>query len=213
MNFPASNDDIDTFESINQNSISVNVYVEDVNQTKIERPSCHINLLRIEKNTNEHYVLIKYFSRLAGRQTIKTTNKMFFCSFCQHGFTSEKLLNSHLIKGCMANDIQHTELPEEGTTMKFENHFKKLKAPFVLYGDFECLTTETTDGIKETYQNHKPSGYMLSLVNAYSGEMKPFLYRGEDCIENFCETLNNIRDDVMEQMKKPKYMIMSDLDD
>ena len=84
VNFPASNDDIDTFESINQNSISVNVYVEDENQTiradritKTARPSCHINLLRIGKNNNEHYVLIKDFSRLAGRQTNKTTNKMF----------------------------------------------------------------------------------------------------------------------------------------
>ena len=95
---------MDHFEEINNKSISGNVYVEDENQTsradritKIERPSCHINLLRIEKKNNEHYVLIKDFSRLAGRQTNKTTNKMC-CSFCQHGFKSEKLLNSHLIK-------------------------------------------------------------------------------------------------------------------
>ena len=60
VNFPASNDDIDHFEEINNKSISVNVYVEDVNQTiradritKIERPSCHINLLRIEKDDND----------------------------------------------------------------------------------------------------------------------------------------------------------------
>ena len=220
VNFPVSNDDIDHFETINQNSISVNVYVEDENQTiradritKIERPSCHINLLRIEKDDNEHYVLIKDYNRLMGSQTNNHKTKIFHCIYCQHGFQSEKLLNSHLIKGCMANEIQHTELPEEGTTMKFEKHFKKLKAPFVIYGDFECLTTETSDGIKGTYQNHKPSGYMLNLVNAYSGEMKPFLYRGEDCMDNFCETLNNIRDDVMEQMKNPKDMIISYLDE
>lgn len=47
----------------------------------------------------------------------------------------------------MAYGIRHTELPEEGTTMKIEKHFKKLKAPFVVYGDFECVATETTDGI------------------------------------------------------------------
>ena len=34
--------------------------------------------------------------------------------------------------------------------------------------------------------------------------MKPFLYRGEDCMDIFCETLNNIRDDVMEQIKNQK---------
>ena len=113
----------------------------------------------------------------------------------------------------MANDIQQTKMPEEGTSMKFEKHFKKLKAPFVIYGDFECLTTETSEGIKGTYQNHKPSGYMLNLVNAYSGAMKPCLYRGQDCMDKFCDTLNNIRDDVMKQMKNPKDMIMSDLDE
>ena len=211
VNFPASNDDIDHFEEINNKSISVNVYVEDVNQTiradritKIERPSCHINLLRIEQNNNEHYVLIKDYNRLMGSQTNNHKTKIFHCIYCQHGFQSEKLLNSHLIKGCVANDIQQTKMPKEGTTMKFEKHFKKLKAPFVMYGDFECLTTETSEGIKGTYQNHKPSGDMLNLVNAYSGEMKPFLYRGEDCIDKFCETLNNIRDDVMEQVKNSK---------
>ena len=54
---------------------------------------------------------------------------------------------------------------------------------------------------------------MLNLVNAYSGAMKPFLYRGEDCIDQFCETLNNIRDDVFEQMKESKDIDMTDLDE
>ena len=206
VNCPTSNDDIDTFEAINQNSISVNVYVEDENQTiradritKIERPSCHINLLRIEKYDNEHYVLIKDYNRLMGSQTNNHKTKIFHCIYCQHGFQSEKLLNAHISKGCMANDIQRTEMPEEGTSVKFEKHFKKLKAPFDIYGDFECLTTETSDGIKGTSQNHKPSGYMLNLVNAYSGEMTQYLYRGEDCMDKFCDTLNNIRGDVMEK--------------
>ena len=97
--------------------------------------------------------------------------------------------------------------------MKIEKHFKKLKAPLAIYGDFECLTTEASGGIKGTCQNHKPSGYMLNLVNAYSGEMKPFLYRGEDCIDIVCETLNNIRDDVVEQMKHSNDIDMTDLDE
>ena len=98
VNFPASNDDIDHFETINQNSISVNVYVEDENQTiradkitKIERPSCHINLLRIEKDDNEHYGLIKDYNRLMGSQTNNHKTKIFHCIYCQHGFQSEKL--------------------------------------------------------------------------------------------------------------------------
>ena len=88
-----------------------------------------------------------------GSQTNNHKTKIFHCIYCQHGFQSEKLLNSHLIKGCMANDIQQAKMPKEGTSMKFEKHFKKLKAPFVIYGDFECLTTETSEGIKGTYEH------------------------------------------------------------
>ena len=67
-----------------------------------------------------------------GRETNKTTNNMFFCKYCHHGYKSEQLLNCHLIKRCMANEIQHIKLPKEGTPMMFEKHFKKLKAPFVI---------------------------------------------------------------------------------
>ena len=89
------------FESISNNTISVNVYGVDpirtssivVNKvTKIQRPSCHINLLSLENarqsprvlsdvsaeasrsirdENNNHYVLIKDLSRLIGAQTNK----------------------------------------------------------------------------------------------------------------------------------------------
>ena len=130
VNFPASNDDIDTFETISQSSISDNVYVEDENQairadriTKFKRPSCHINILRIEQSNNdaspeacklcEHYVLIKDYNRLMGSQVNKYKGTFFCCRYCQHAFTTEKLLNSHFINGCMANEIQHTELQKK----------------------------------------------------------------------------------------------------
>lgn len=50
------------------------------------------------------------------------------------------------IRDCVADETQHTELPEEGTTVTIEKHFKKLKAPFAIYGVLnKCLTTETPD--------------------------------------------------------------------
>ena len=36
--------------------------------------------------------------------------------------------NSHSIKGCVANEIQHAALPEEGTTMNVENWFKQTES-------------------------------------------------------------------------------------
>ena len=43
----------------------------------------------------------------------------------------------------MAVEGHTVEMPDESETMVFKNHYNKLKAPFVIYADFECLTTKT----------------------------------------------------------------------
>ena len=69
-----------------------------------------------------------------------------FCRHCSYGFGSEKLLNQHKEKGCMATEGQQVKMPEldagnpDKFYIKFKNHYKKLKAPFVIFADFECLT-------------------------------------------------------------------------
>ena len=60
-------------------------------------------------------------------------------------------------------------MPDKDTYIEFEKHNTKLPCPFVIYGDFECLTTNSNTGIKGTYQEHKPCGYML---NVKGNEMK-----------------------------------------
>ena len=35
------------------------------------------------------------------------------------------------------------QMPNEEDIMVFKNNYKKLKTPFVIYADFECLTTRT----------------------------------------------------------------------
>ena len=212
ISFPVSKDDIDKFEEINQNSISVNVYKinPDVDKiivhriTKVIKPSCHINLLLIEKDGLSHYTLIKDYSRLMGSQTNKHREKLFHCMYCQKGFNSEKLQTAHLLKGCMKNEVQNIEMPETKEKMHFKNHYKKLKCPYVIYGDFECLTTKSDEGIKGCYQHHKPCGFMLNVVNSITNEATPYLYRGEDCMDKFCSTMNNIRADIMKKMKTVK---------
>ena len=50
-------------------------------------------------------------------------------------------------KGCMAVEGQEIEMPDESDIMVFKNHYqkgsKKVKTPFDIYADFECLTTRT----------------------------------------------------------------------
>jgi hypothetical protein len=123
----------------------------------------------------------------------------------------------------MAVEWQTIEMPKFDTEnpdkffVKFKNHFKKLKAPFVIYADFECLTTKTgtvnTKPIKtDKYQHHRSCGFMINVVNSIDGSNEPFLYRGEDCMDVFVKKMIEVKDKIMEKMKENKDIIMKDKD-
>ena len=100
----------------------------------------------------------------------------------------------------MASEGQQTKMPDKDTYIEFEKHNTKLPCPFVIYGDFECLTTNSKNGIKGTYQEHKPCGYMLNVVSRIDNTCKPYLYRGEDCMKHFVEKLTEIKQDIFAKM-------------
>ena len=83
----------------------------------------------------------------------------------------------------MASEGQQTKMPEKNTYIEFQKHNTKLPCPFVIYGDFECLTTSSNIGIKGTYQEHKPCGCMLNVVRRIDNTCQPYVYRGEDCMK------------------------------
>ena len=104
---------------------------------------------------------------------------------------------------------QQIEMPTPDEKLKFKQHFKKLRCPFVIYADFERLTEELKqpedDEIKTyNYQEHKPCGFMLNLVNAVDILIKNFFYRGDDAVDVFCKKINEIRDEIKEKMKIKK---------
>ena len=47
---------------------------------------------------------------------------------------------------------------------------------------------------------------MLNVVNSITGQAKPYLYRGEDCMEVFCKTMNEMREEVFNVVNNPKDM-------
>ena len=101
------------------------------------------------------------------------------------------------------------EMPTPHEKPKFKHHFKELRCPFVVYADFECLTEELKkpegDEIKTyNYQEHKPCGFMLYLVNAVDNTNHEFLYRGADAVDVFCKKINEIRDEIKDKCKRKK---------
>ena len=102
-------------------------------------------------------------------------------------------------KICLAIAGPQFKLPPEGSFIEFEKYNTKLECPFVIYGDFECLTVTSSGEIKGTYQEHKPCGYMLNAANRVDKTSTPYLYRGEDCTDKFIEQLGNIKSDIIEK--------------
>ena len=113
----------------------------------------------------------------------------------------------------MAVEGQKVEMPKEDQTMVFKNHYKKLKAPFVIYADFECLTTRTgTVSTKEVktdkYQHHRLCGFMINVVSSIDGSAKPFLYRGEGFMDVFVKKTIEVKDKIMNRMRENKDILL-----
>ena len=228
VNFPASNVDIDTLEQNNEGLISINVYALDEEEdkqsvilyrkTEVPKATHHINLIKLQDKDNYHYVYVKDYDKLVSRsQTNKKKSKKYHCRHCLHGFMSEELLNNHVERGCLAVEGQKIEMPDPNKPnfhIKFRNHYKKLRAPFVIYADFECLTTKTgTVSTKllntDKYQHHRPCGFMLNMVDGIYGSNDSFLYRGEDCMEVFVKKLIEMKNKVVNLMNQNHPIIMN----
>ena len=211
--------------TLTNHNVSVNVFEVDDEQEQIvigrklknKDAKCHIDLLRIDEDDISHYVYVKDCSRLLNSQKSKFRNKSYFCKYCHTGFGTQELLNKHYEKGCMEVEGQQIEMPTPDEKLKFKHHFKKLRCPFVIYADFECLTEELQkpedDEIKTyKYQEHKPCGFMLNLVNAVENTNQEFLYRGDDAVDVFCQKINEIRDEIKQKMQEKKEIEMTDED-
>ena len=85
-------------------------------------------------------------------------------------------------------------MPSEDTTTLEINQYQK---SFIIYADIECII-EKIDECKSNPENssktkvseHIPSHFSISTISLYrSIENKHDVYRGKDCLKNFCESL------------------------
>ena len=82
----------------------------------------------------------------------------------------------------MATHGQQFKLPKEGSYIKFEK-YTKLKCPFVVYV-YNC---NSNNGIKGTYQEHNPCGYMLNVVNSIGNTSRPFFIPWRGLFRPLCK--------------------------
>ena len=86
---------------------------------------------------------------------------------------------------------------EDVKILEFDQFQKSEKAPFIAYGDLECII-EKIDGCKNNPENssttkvseHIPSDFSMSTILSFKSiENKHDIYRGKDCMEKFWESL------------------------
>lgn len=220
IEFPVRLCDISKFEQYNP-QISINVYgVEQVflnNRMKYEivgplhyalnKKPVHVNLLLItDAQGNSHYCWISDLSRLVSKQITARNGCKHFCDGCLHYFRTQEHLALHLRFDC--NHI-YTKLPSTDlitnrlgknvpqNILKFDNHHKQLKVPFVIYADFETIlkpldvvqpNPEKTFTV--TTCEHHPHSFAYFIKCSYDDALSKFeIYRGENTIDVFMERL------------------------
>ena len=184
------------------NNLAINVFGWDKGVT-VNRLSTQpdgmprINLLLIEKAGKHHFTWIKDLNRLLYDQS-KHRERKYFCERCMHGFTREDLLEANRpeCRGIGQTAVR-VEMPEEGKNkLTFQNHHKQLPASFIIYADFEALTTKVEgpelDPAKsntQRTQQHEACSYSYVVVRCDGETNPPVKYRGPDAAEHFLQAL------------------------
>ena len=146
---------------------------------------------------------------------------MFYCPYCLHGFIRESLLEDHK-PHCSQHGPQRIELPnEDNAALYFKDYYKQLKVPFVIYADFESLTTKIQSSAPnpnasytERYQYHQPCGFSYIVGSgAETYSRPPVVYRGEDAVDKFLQCLEQEQRYIQEKLSFVEPMRISNEED
>ena len=179
------------------NNLAINVYGWENNKVIIYRISNQpydvkrINTLLLEQDEKSHYVLIKNLSRLLNS---KNDKQMFYCERCLIGFTRDDLLQSHLVecRGINEQAVRIQMPTENNKSIKFVNHKKQLKAPWVIYADFESIIRKKKVLYKALIKAlhirvvfKKLVGFVLELLEAMDFQLSLFFIEAQIVFKSF----------------------------
>ncbi|XP_059217627.1 uncharacterized protein LOC131994766 [Stomoxys calcitrans] len=195
LNFPMALRDIIIFEKNNPN-ISVNVLGYEVKTDHVVGPyyitqmekETHVNLLLLENNEREHYVLVRDTSRLLHRQVTSNANKLYFCNQCFQHTRNPNMMDHH--KRECGRVV--TYLPEEANKfMEFSNSKKTMDVPFSIYADFECVLENVNDSNSKSLSKHIPCAFSYNIKCSFDDRLDKFnIYTGEDAAEVFVKSID-----------------------
>ena len=224
IDFPTPVSQIDRLEKRNEN-LAINVFgwegrvvVHRISEKGGEIP--RINVMLTKQGENTHYSLVKRLTALLYDQNRHNESK-HFCERCLHGYKTRDLLERHKTecKGLLKSPTRTEMLKEGENKMAFKSFYKQMKAPYVVYADFECIlrkinTCESDNSRSFTMktEKHDPCGFSYLIARSDGQTYGPFTYRGEDAVYKFLTSLmaheNKMREDMAN--KKPLAMTKED---
>ena len=223
LTFPMTLKQIDRFETLNKDK-SVNVFGFEASEiiplriTKNTQRKKHVNLLLIHHNKLSHFCLIRNFDRFLNR-TKKHCNRSYFCYYCLSGFVTKQLLLNHTPL-CQVHGAQKIILPNpgKGDSVKFSDHLKAMRIPFIIYADFETIqkpiqTCDNSSEISHTTATKRLEvcsyGYKVvcSADDKYTKPVK--IYRGLNAADKFIADLLEEQEKIKTLLMKTEPMIMT----
>ena len=170
--FPMALDKIKFFEK--RNDISVNVYEWNAAPLRIvkEEKPFHVDLVFLKKDSQNHFALIKNFSRFASSG--KGQTERFFCKRCLNSFPKPESLKKHKE---ICGEFAAAKVELAGGKCSFKNWERTMHVPVVCYADFESILKPCFEGNKT--HEHIPCGFCFHLVSPFV-EMDPVLKRAEN---------------------------------
>ena len=142
--------------------ISINVYrVDDDNEviypfrvSSTLVPDRHVDVVMFEHDGVQHYITIRIFSRLAGRQLSNHGHAVHCCRRCLHAYSSHDLLDAHPLDCRHGQRIKFPKYPR----CRLTNIQKQLTVPFVVYADFESILQRVDDEAMDTAEGVAAGG-------------------------------------------------------
>ena len=174
ISFPTSLKDIVKFEF--KNSLTINVLgLEGANIYLCRKGTPGhklVNLLLVCDGDKWHYMAVKSLSRLLKSSNSKHKAKQHFCMNCLQGSSQENTRDDHYVY-CSNNKMVRVEMPKD-PIFKFSNGQGQLKAPFMIYANFEYIlepmATASNDPSIPHFNHinkHTPSGFCTYSMFAY----------------------------------------------
>ena len=215
LTYPVALHQIPKFEEANHLSVSVYqlnhqtpvpVYIS-ANYKSAEK---HINLLLYK----QHYILIRNLDSFLTSYLWKNRRKHYFCPRCLATFLDKDKYFQHVANDCHPGPMY--KLPKRGTFMKFSNFHKQIKAPFVIYADFEATLKPFNRRQGKSIQKsvHLANAFCAIRISKFDQfSTRPRFYLGDNVIKYFLRYLRHEKAKIayiLEKKRKALYLTVED---